>query len=151
MIDTGLARHSADEGAVLLSQVVLLVVERDRWLRNAFALTGWFFLISTDQGIHPGYPVQREVLFQRSGDRTEQRALYRGHDIFQHMITYIRPVIFRRARRAFRNLRVTESLRLQGNLLPLSYCAVFRVSQIAPGLAGGASFSPSPTGKPIFP
>ena len=110
MIDTGLARHSADEGAVLLSQVVLLVVERDRWLRNAFALTGWFFLISTDQGIHPGYPVQREVLFQRSGDRTEQRALYRGHDVFQHMITYIRPVILRRAHRAFRNLRVRESL-----------------------------------------
>jgi hypothetical protein len=63
MIDTGLARHGADEGAVLLSQVGLLVVERDHRLCDAFALTGWFSLISADQGIQPGYPMQREVLF----------------------------------------------------------------------------------------
>jgi hypothetical protein len=57
MVDTGLSRHGPDEGTMLISQFVLLVMERHRQLCYALALAGWFRILSTDQGIHPGYPM----------------------------------------------------------------------------------------------
>ena len=59
----------------------------------------------------------------------------------------IRQMMCRHERGAFRNLRITRALQMHGHLLPLLYCAVFRIPQIASRLTGGVSFSPA--GKPI--
>jgi len=98
----------------------------------------------------PPFFQQRDSMpvLRRSPDRPFSRFRWA---ILPHVVLLsqtCRQVKFRCAHRVFLNLLVTGSLQLQGRLLPLSYCTVFRIPQIAAGLAESNFFSP--IRKPIF-